>query len=130
MLVVMHKSATAEQVDRVLETIREMGLTPTPLPGATRTAIGITGNTGTVDAQAAEAVAEVAAVIQIGARNMQNYSLLRRVGRFRKPILLKRGLSATLEELLMAAEYILAGGNFQVALCERGVRTFADHTRN
>jgi 3-deoxy-7-phosphoheptulonate synthase len=248
MLVVMHKSATADQVDRVVETIREMGLTPTPLPGRLRTAIGITGNTGAVDAQPlsqlpgvlelirvtkpykltsremhpedtvvrtpqgvigpgtftliagpcavenegmimdcaeqltargikfmragaykprtspysfqglgakgldllrkarartgigivtelmdvehTDAVAEVADIIQIGARNMQNYSLLRRVGQFRKPVLLKRGLSATFEELLMSAEYILAGGNFQVALCERGVRTFADHTRN
>jgi 3-deoxy-7-phosphoheptulonate synthase len=69
-------------------------------------------------------------VVQIGARNMQNYSLLRRAGRAEKPILLKRGLSATIEEWLMAAEYILEGGNSQVILCERGVRTFAHHSRN
>ena len=61
---------------------------------------------------------------------MQNYSLLRRAGRTRKPVLLKRGMSATLEEFLMAAEYILSEGNYQVVLCERGVRTFADHSRN
>ncbi|HEX6907190.1 MAG TPA: N-acetylneuraminate synthase family protein, partial [Terriglobales bacterium] len=68
--------------------------------------------------------------IQIGARNMQNFALLKRAGRARKPVLLKRGMSATLEEFLMAAEYIMSEGNYQVILCERGVRTFADHTRN
>jgi 3-deoxy-7-phosphoheptulonate synthase len=75
-------------------------------------------------------VEDAADIIQIGTRNMQNYALLRRVGKMRKPILLKRGMSATLEEWLMAAEYILAGGNQQVLLCERGVRTFNDHSRN
>jgi 3-deoxy-7-phosphoheptulonate synthase len=69
-------------------------------------------------------------MIQIGARNMQNYSLLKRAGRSKLPVLLKRGLSATLEELLMAAEYVMSEGNYQVALCERGIRTFTDHTRN
>ncbi len=68
--------------------------------------------------------------IQIGARNMQNFSLLRYVGKTRKPVLLKRGLSATLDELLLAAEYIMAEGNYDVILCERGIRTFADHARN
>jgi 3-deoxy-7-phosphoheptulonate synthase len=72
----------------------------------------------------------MADIIQIGTRNMQNFSLLRRVSRARKPVLLKRGMSATLEEWLMAAEYVLAGGNYQVVLCERGVRTFSDHSRN
>src|SRR6266700_413480 len=69
-------------------------------------------------------------VIQIGARNMQNFSLLRRVGRSKLPVLLKRGMAATLEEWLLAAEYIMSEGNYQVVLCERGVRTFAQHTRN
>ena len=73
---------------------------------------------------------EHADCIQIGARNMQNFSSLRRAGRARKPVLLKRGMSNTLEEFLMAAEYILSEGNYQVIMCERGVRTFADHTRN
>jgi 3-deoxy-7-phosphoheptulonate synthase len=248
MLVVMHKDATQDQIDKVVETVTRMGLSAHPLPGRNRTAIGITGNTGAVDAQPLsvlpgvfelirvtkpykltsremhpddsfvrmsqatfgpghfpiiagpcsveneqmileiaqalkqrgvkllragafkprtspyafqglgveglellrkvkertglgivtelmdldhiEQVAEVADIIQIGARNMQNFPLLRRVGQLRKPVMLKRGMSATLEEWLMAAEYILAGGNFQVILCERGVRTFADHTRN
>jgi len=248
MLVVMQRQATDEQIQRVIEVIRQLGLTPHPLPGATRTAIGMTGNTqavdrenflvlpgvseairvtkpyklagremqlddssyelpqGTVgpktltliagpcsvesqellehsaeflrargvkflragafkprtspysfqglglegleilkrvrqatgigivtelmDVEHAAAVEEAADIIQIGARNMQNFSLLKRVGQCRKPVLLKRGLSATLEEWLMSAEYILAGGNYQVILCERGVRTFSDHSRN
>ena len=69
-------------------------------------------------------------VIQVGARNMQNFDLLRELGRFRKPILLKRSLASTLKELLMSAEYIMAGGNEQVILCERGIRTYDDYTRN
>jgi 3-deoxy-7-phosphoheptulonate synthase len=248
MLVVMSGHATPEQVERALATIREMGLTPHPMPGPTRTAIGITGNTSVVDARSlevlpgvlellrvtkpyklasremhaedsvvampqasigpgeftviagpcsvedesmilrtaeflvsrgvrllragafkprsspyafqglgiagldilrkvrektgigivtelmdtenADAVEDAADIIQIGTRNMQNFSLLRRVGRARKPVLLKRGMSATLEDWLMAAEYVLAGGNKDVILCERGVRTFSDHSRN
>jgi 3-deoxy-7-phosphoheptulonate synthase len=248
MLVVMHRQATPEQIARVVETIRQMRLTPHPLPGATRTAIGITGNLEAIDPQIlaglpgvlevlrvtkpykltsremhpddtyvhlpqatigpqtftiiagpcsvehedtmlriadfllshgvrlmrggafkprtspyafqglglkgleilarvrektgigivtelldtdhADQVAAVADMIQIGARNMQNFSLLRRVAPLGKPVLLKRGLAATLEEWLMAAEYLLAGGNYQVVLCERGVRTFSDHSRN
>ena len=248
MLVVMASHATQEQIDKVLETIRGMNLAPHPMPGATRTAIGITGNVGAVDPRAlemlpgvsellrvtkpyklasremheadtyvrlphttvgpgtftiiagpcsveneamilrtaeflvklgvhlmragafkprtspyafqglgleglrllervrertgigivtelmdtenADAVAEAADIIQIGTRNMQNFSLLRRVSATRKPVLVKRGMSATLEEWLMAAEYVMAGGNYDVILCERGVRTFSDHSRN
>jgi 3-deoxy-7-phosphoheptulonate synthase len=248
MLVVMHRTATAQQIENALAAIRRMNLTPHPLPGATRTAIGITGNVNAVDPRSlemlpgvlelirvtkpyklasremhpedtevsvhdtrigpgtftmiagpcsvenesmilrtaeylmargirlmragafkprsspyafqglgqegldilararrhtgigivtelmdtenAEAVEEAADMIQIGTRNMQNFSLLRRVSRAAKPVLLKRGLSATLEEWLMAAEYVMAGGNYQVVLCERGVRTFSDHSRN
>ena len=248
MLVVMKHEATPEQVEQAVETIRQLGLAPHPMPGATRTAIGITGNTGAVDArglemlpgvlelirvtrpyklvgremhpedtvveiagtrigpgtftlicgpcsvedetmifrtaehlasrgvrllragafkprtspysfqglqheglrllekvreatglgivtelmdtETADAVEQVADVLQIGARNMQNFSLLKRAGRSPRPVLLKRGMSATMDELLMAAEYVLAGGNFNVVLCERGVRTFAEHTRN
>jgi 3-deoxy-7-phosphoheptulonate synthase len=248
MLVVMQSDASPEQVARVLDAIRAISLTPHSMPGATRTAIGITGNTGTVDARVIEilpgvkecirvtkpyklasremhrddttiqmsqatigpktftvvagpcsveneamvmhtaeflaargvklmragafkprtspyafqgmgveglrilqkarekfgigivtelmdteyasAVEDATDIIQIGARNMQNFSLLKRVGKCRKPVLLKRGLCATLEEWLMAAEYVMAGGNYQVILCERGVRTFADHSRN
>ena len=248
MLVVMRSHATAAEIARVVETIVGLGLTPHPLPGATRTAIGITGNTGAVDkarfevlpgvedairvtkpyklasremhrddttiamphgtvgpksftviagpcsvegegmilecaahlmsrgvkflragafkprtspyafqgmgleglailkkaraqtgigivtevmdVEHAAAVEEASDIIQIGTRNMQNFSLLKRVGLCRKPVLLKRGMSATLEDWLMAAEYIMAGGNYQVILCERGVRTFSDHSRN
>ena len=86
--------------------------------------------TEAVDHESLALVDEYADVIQIGARNMQNFSLLKRAGRARKPVLLKRGMSATLEEFLMAAEYIMSEGNYNVFLCERGVRTFADHTRN
>ena len=86
--------------------------------------------TEAVDVETFDLVEECADCVQIGARNMQNFSLLRRAGRSRKPILLKRGMSSTLEEFLMAAEYILAEGNYNVILCERGVRTFSDHTRN
>jgi 3-deoxy-7-phosphoheptulonate synthase len=75
-------------------------------------------------------VEQYADIVQIGTRNMQNYSLLRRAGRSRKPVVLKRGMAATIEEWLMAAEYILEVGNTQVILCERGVRTFAHHSRN
>jgi 3-deoxy-7-phosphoheptulonate synthase len=248
MLVVMQSHATAQQVEDVVRAIREMNLTPHPLPGATRTAIGITGNIGAVDPRTLEvlpgvmelirvtrpyklasremhvddtvvrlpqtsigpgsftivagpcsveneamilrsaefltrqgvrlmragafkprsspysfqgmgeegleilrkarqqtgigivtelmdtdnaaAVEDAADVIQIGTRNMQNFSLLKRVARTRKPALLKRGLAATLEEWLMAAEYVMAGGNYNIILCERGVRTFSDHSRN
>ena len=86
--------------------------------------------TEAMDAEGAEAVAEVADIIQIGARNMQNYSLLKKVGRLPRPVLLKRGLSATIQELLLSAEYILAEGNPDVILCERGVRGFDSATRN
>ncbi|HVK10466.1 MAG TPA: 3-deoxy-7-phosphoheptulonate synthase [Gemmataceae bacterium] len=248
MLVVMKAGATPGQIARVIETIEGLSLTPHPLPGATRTAIGITGNTGAVDSRTLEvlegvsecirvtkpfklasremhpadsvidlpqgriaadtftviagpcsveteamilktaeflvengvkflragafkprtspyafqgmgleglkilrkarertgigivtelmdtehaaAVEEAVDIIQIGTRNMQNFSLLKRVSQTRKPVLLKRGMSATLEEWLMSAEYVMAGGNYQVILCERGVRTFSDHSRN
>jgi 3-deoxy-7-phosphoheptulonate synthase len=75
-------------------------------------------------------VEKYADMIQVGARNMQNFTLLRRVGRSNLPVLLKRGMAATLEEWLLAAEYVMAEGNYQIVLCERGVRTFAQHTRN
>jgi 3-deoxy-7-phosphoheptulonate synthase len=86
--------------------------------------------TEAIDNETLELVAKWADVVQIGARNMQNFSLLKHAGRLRMPILLKRGISATLEEFLMAAEYIMSEGNYEVILCERGVRTFVDHSRN
>src|SRR5579872_3366102 len=86
--------------------------------------------TETIDPVNCDLVEQYADVLQVGARNMQNFSLLKRVGRSKKPVLLKRGMSATLDEFLMAAEYILSEGNYQLILCERGVRTFSEHTRN
>ncbi len=248
MLIVMKPHATAHEIDAVVDLITEIGLRAHPMPGATRTAIGITGNEGPIDGRRFEnlpGVAEVIRVtkpyklvtldlrpdktvvrvgdatiggselaiiagpcaiesreqafavaktvqksgarffrggvwkprtspytfqglgdkalqimteirdtfgvkivteaveeshvdliekygdvIQIGARNMQNFSLLKRAGRSKVPVLLKRGMAATLEEWLLAAEYIMAEGNYNVILCERGVRTFAQHTRN
>src|SRR5216117_963609 len=248
MLIVMKPNAAALEIEAVVSVIQQIGLRPHPMPGATRTAIGITGNQGAIDGRrfenlpgvaevirvtkpyklitldlrpektvvrvgnatiggselaiiagpcaieshdqafaVAEAVLQSGArffrggvwkprsspyafqglgekgwkimsevretfglkivtealvephidlieqygdVIQIGARNMQNFSLLRRAGRSQLPVLLKRGMAATLEEWLLAAEYIMAEGNYNVILCERGVRTFTQHTRN
>ena len=86
--------------------------------------------TEVMDAETLPMVADYADVLQIGARNMQNFSLIKALGQVRKPVLLKRGPSATIKEWLMAAEYVVAGGNYQVALCERGIRTFETMTRN
>jgi 3-deoxy-7-phosphoheptulonate synthase len=97
---------------------------------AARAATGLPVVTEALDSRSLELVCEYADCVQIGARNMQNFALLREAGRCQKPVMLKRGLSATIEELLMSAEYLLAEGNRRVFLCERGVRTFADHSRN
>ena len=95
-----------------------------------REATGLAIVTEALDPDEVDLVAEYADVLQIGARNMQNYPLLRRAGKCGKPVLLKRGMSATIDELLLAAEYLLAEGNDDVILCERGVRSFDNHTRN
>ena len=97
---------------------------------AAREETGLKVVTEAVDLESLDLVEKYADAIQIGARNMQNFSLLRRAGQARKPVVLKRGMSATLEEFLMAAEYILSEGNYAVVLCERGVRTFSDFSRN
>ena len=94
-----------------------------------RNTYGLRIVTEAIDEPALDLCEKYADVIQIGTRNMQNFSLLKRAGQARKPILLKRGMSATLEEFLLAAEYIMAEGNYQVILCERGVRTFGSHSR-
>src|SRR5207302_10954228 len=91
---------------------------------------GLKSVTEAVDESHVDLIEKYGDVIQIGARNMQNFSLLKRAGRSKLPVLLKRGMAATLEEWLLAAEYIMAEGNYNVILCERGVRTFAQHTRN
>ncbi len=95
-----------------------------------REAFGLKIVTEAVDESNIDLIEHYGDVIQIGARNMQNFSLLKRAGRSKLPVLLKRGMAATLEEWLLAAEYIMAEGNYNVILCERGVRTFAQHTRN
>ena len=86
--------------------------------------------TEVMDARQIPMILDYADMLQVGARNMQNFDLLKELGRVSKPILLKRGIAATIEELLLSAEYILAGGNYQVVLCERGIRTFENYTRN
>ena len=97
---------------------------------AAREETGLPVVTEALDAEGVDLIERYADCIQIGARNMQNFSLLKRAGRAKKPVLLKRGLAATLEEFLMSAEYILSEGNYEVVLCERGVRTFSDFSRN
>ncbi|MDR1702201.1 MAG: 3-deoxy-7-phosphoheptulonate synthase [Sporomusaceae bacterium] len=97
---------------------------------AARARTGLKIVTEVTDAQSVSLVAHYADVLQIGARNMQNFQLLKAVGKLNKPVLLKRGLSATINEWLHAAEYILNEGNYQVIFCERGIRTFEDYTRN
>jgi 3-deoxy-7-phosphoheptulonate synthase len=107
-----------------------LGLEALKIMAEIREKLGLRIVTEALDTETLELVAEWADVIQIGARNMQNFSLLKKAGRLRKPVLVKRGLSATMEEFLMAAEYVMSEGNYEVMLCERGVRTFADHARN
>src|SRR5512146_1796941 len=107
-----------------------LGLDALKILAEIREKFGLRIVTEAIDHESLEHVEQYADVIQIGARNMQNFSLLKRAGRSSKPVLLKRGIAATLEEFLMAAEYVMSEGNYHVILCERGVRTFADHTRN
>jgi 3-deoxy-7-phosphoheptulonate synthase len=111
-------------------TFQGMGQRGLELLEEARAATGLPVVTEVMAATDVAAVAEAADVLQIGARNMQNYNLLYEVGQARKPVLLKRGLSSTIEEWLLAAEYILSRGNYQVILCERGIRTFETITRN
>src|SRR5712671_5744763 len=171
MLIVMNASAGKSEIDNVVRVVESLGFRAHVMPGANRTAIGITGNQGAVDLSHFEnlpgvseairvtkpyklitldlrpdrtivdlgdgarigdgslaiiagpcAVEKYADMMQIGARNMQNFTLLRRVGRSKLPVLLKRGMAATLEEWLLAAEYVMAEGNYNIVLCERGVR--------
>jgi 3-deoxy-7-phosphoheptulonate synthase len=107
-----------------------MGLEGLKLLRAAGDSVNLPVVTEVLDVRDAETVAEWADVLQVGARNMQNFMMLEELGKMRKPILLKRGLSATLEETLSAAEYVLKGGNRDVILCERGIRTFETYTRN
>ncbi|MGA3035277.1 MAG: 3-deoxy-7-phosphoheptulonate synthase [Terracidiphilus sp.] len=107
-----------------------LGLEALKIMAEIRERFGLAIVTEALDSETLHLVAGWADVVQIGARNMQNFSLLKKAGQLRKPVLIKRGMSATMEEFLMAAEYVMSEGNYQVILCERGVRTFADHARN
>jgi len=98
--------------------------------GRVRSEVGLPVVSEVLDAESIDLMCEHVDVLQVGTRNMQNFSLLKRLSQLRKPVLLKRGMSATFEEWLMAAEYLLAGGNDQVILCERGIRSFDRHARN
>ena len=107
-----------------------LGLEGLKILASVREATGLPVVTEALDIDVLDDVAEYADIVQIGARNMQNYTLLRRAGRCGRPVLLKRGMNATVTELMLAAEYIVDQGNDRVILCERGIRTFTDHTRN
>ena len=107
-----------------------LGVEALKLLAETRAETGLPVVTEVLDTRHVDVVAEYADMLQVGARNMQNFALLAELGRIQRPVLLKRGLSATITELLMAAEYIMAHGNSQVVLCERGIRTFETSTRN
>ncbi|MGB5984530.1 MAG: 3-deoxy-7-phosphoheptulonate synthase [Desulfobacterales bacterium] len=111
-------------------TFQGMGLEGLKVLKEVREVTGMPVVTEVMDGETFDLVEAYADAIQIGTRNMQNFSLLKRAGKARKPVVLKRGLAATIDEWLMAAEYILEGGNSQVILCERGVRTFVNHSRN
>src|ERR671915_107364 len=153
MMVVMTPEATQAEIDAVVAKLEARGVHAKVMPGELTTAIGAIGDPEGVrelgleslaevraetglplvseltSAQHADRLAEVVDVVQVGARNMQNYGLLEVVGKLGKPVLLKRGLSSTLDELLMAADYVLKEGNERVVLCERGIRTFETATR-
>jgi 3-deoxy-7-phosphoheptulonate synthase len=107
-----------------------LGLEALRMLVAVRAETGMPVVTEVMDTRQVDLVAEHADMLQVGARNMQNFALLAELGRVRRPVLLKRGLSATVKELLMAAEYIMANGNHDVVLCERGIRTYETATRN
>ncbi len=111
-------------------TFQGLGIEGLKLLAEAREATGLTVITELMDTKDAEAVDHYADIIQIGARNMQNFSLLKEAGRCKKPVMLKRGMAATIKDVLLSAEYILSEGNMNVMLCERGIRTFETYTRN
>ena len=111
-------------------TFQGLGVKGLEILAEAREKTGLPVCTEVMDTEHVEIVAEYTDIIQIGTRNMQNFSLLKKVGRQNKPVLLKRGMSATINELLMASEYIISSGNWNVILCERGIRTFEEQTRN
>src|SRR5947207_1444609 len=145
MVIVMQEGATDVQIQRVIDRLVASGFDVHRSTGASHTVLGavgvhrdfdprdfalLDGVSEVMDPSQVEMMGHYVDIYQVGARNMQNYHLLRALGEVRKPVLLKRGLSATMEELLLSAEYILAGGNYNVILCERGIRTYETYTRN
>src|ERR671923_44055 len=137
MVVVMKELANDEQIQRVIAQLVDMGFDVHRSTGALRTVLGAVGGNRQFDPELVsvldgvqDVVEKYADILQVGARNMQNFTLLRELGKSRMPVMLKRGISATIEEWLLSAEYILAGGNMNVMLCERGIRTFESYTRN
>src|SRR5437773_656715 len=157
MVVVMEERATESQIEQVVARLVEMGMDVHRSTGVTRTVLGAVGQghpdkgilelldgvhevlrisepyklaTEVMDLSQIEVIDEYCDIFQVGARNMQNFTLLRELGHARKPVLVKRGISATIEEWLLSAEYVLSGGNNDVILCERGIRTFETATRN
>ena len=150
MIVALKPGVTQESREQLMDWLQNLGLHIHVSEGEYQTILGLVGDTTKVDMDLVASLDIVDSVkrvtepfkccnrkfhpedtvVQVGARNMQNFDLLRELGKLRKPILLKRGLANTLKELLMSAEYIMANGNEQVILCERGIRTFDDYTRN
>ena len=145
MVIVMQEGASDAQIQHVIDRLIASGFDVHRSTGASHTVLGavgvhrdfdhrefelLDGVREVMDPSQVEMMGRYVDIYQVGARNMQNYHLLRALGEVRKPVLLKRGMSATMEELLLSAEYILAGGNYKVILCERGIRTFETYTRN
>src|SRR5437763_1895677 len=148
MIIVLKPNTSEAKMQHVLDRIRELGFKPHLSQAEHRTIIGVIGEEGlkilrdvgrkydlptvteVMDPRQVPLVEHYADMFQVGARNMQNFDLLKEVGQAKKPVLLKRGMSATVKDLLMSAEYILSEGNHQVVLCERGVRSFEESTRN
>ena len=155
MIVVLKHGAEPDKREQLIGWLKNQGLGVHVSEGAYQTVLGLIGDTARVDMDLIESLSIVDSVkrvtepfkccnrkfhpddmivqvgdVKVGARNMQNFDLLRELGKLHKPVLLKRGLASTLKELLMSAEYIMAGGNEQVILCERGIRTYDDYTRN
>src|SRR5438093_182440 len=127
MVVVMQEGATEEQIQRVINKLMEMGL---EIIRQTADKYNLLVVSEVMDLSQIPMMLDYVDVFQVGARNMQNFNLLKELGKVSKPVLLKRGISATIEELLLSAEYIMSGGNYDIVLCERGIRTFENATRN
>src|SRR5260370_1360821 len=145
MIVAMQDSASEDQIQQVIDQLVHFGFEVHRSTGARQTVLGVDGLkllreagdqfkllviSEVMEISQIELMLPYVDIFQVGARNMQNFNLLRELGKVRKPVLLKRGIAATLEELLCSAEYLLAGGNYEIILCERGIRTFETYTRN